>query len=337
MMIDEGEDMRITIKDVAKLANVSPSTVSRVLTDHPKISMATKERVWKAMKELDYHPNVTARKLATNATRTLGLVLPNDVKLLAENPFFIQVLTGITTYAQQKDYYIILTNASTEAEEIETLNHLFRSKLIDGVIMTVVREEDACANFLKENNHPFVVIGKPENTDNTLWVDNDNFQAMYEVVNHIIKQGNKRIAFIGGSEALTVTKNRLSGYQMALTNRGLHLEDALVKEVPFTEDAGYQATMDLIRTTEFDAIATTDDLIAVGALKALDDVGKKNVLVTGFNNTPIANYQNPPLTTVEINADKLGYFAAKLLIDKLQKVESNLNSYIVDTKLMQQT
>lgn len=328
--------MRITIKDVAKVASVSPSTVSRVLTDNPKISQATKERVWKAMKELDYHPNVTARKLATNATRTLGLVLPNDVKLLAENPFFIQVLTGITTYAQKKDYYIILTNAGTEEDEIDTLNHLFRSNLIDGVIMTVVREDDKCANFLRENNHPFVVIGKPEETDETLWVDNDNFQAMYEVVNHIIKKGNKRVAFIGGSEALTVTKNRLSGYQMALTNRGLHFEEALVKEVKFTEAAGYDATMALIKETNFDAIATTDDLIAVGALKALKDSGRENVLVTGFNNTPIANYQNPPLTTVEIYADKLGYYAAKLLIEKLQKVDSSLNSYIVDTKLMKQ-
>ncbi len=199
--------MRITIKDVAKLANVSPSTVSRVLTDNPKISLATKERVWKAMKELDYHPNVTARKLATNATRTIGLVLPNDVKLLAENPFFIQVLTGITSYAQEKDYYIMITNAGTEEDEINALNHLFRSNLIDGVIMTVIREDDKCVQFLQENSHPFVVIGKPHDTDNILWVDNDNFQAMYEVVNHIIRKGNKNIAFVGGNEELTVTKN----------------------------------------------------------------------------------------------------------------------------------
>lgn len=329
--------MRVTIKEVAKLAGVSPSTVSRVLTGHPKISQGTKENVWRAMKELDYHPNVTARKLATNATRTLGLVLPNDVKLLAENPFFIQVLTGITSYAQEKDYYIILTNAGTEEDEIKALNHLLKSNLIDGVIMTVVREEDQCAAFLRENNHPFVVIGKPDDTDNTLWVDNDNFQAMYEVVNYIIKEGNKRIAFIGGSEALTVTKNRLSGYEMALNNRGLHLDKCLIKEVPFTEDAGYEATKALIAETEFDAIATTDDLIAVGALKALKDAGREDVLVTGFNNTPIANYQNPPLTTVEINSAELGHYAAKLLIEKLQNVDSSFNSYIVDTELIKQS
>lgn len=328
--------MRVTIKDVAKLADVSPSTVSRVLTNHPKISQATKENVWRAMKELDYHPNVTARKLATNATRTIGLVLPNDVKLLKENPFFIQVLTGITSYAQEKDYYIILTNAGSEDDEIAALNHLFRSNLIDGVIMTVVREEDKCVAFLRENNHPFVVIGKPVDTDETLWVDNDNFQAMYEVVNYIIKKGNKRIAFIGGAEALTVTKNRLSGYKMALKNRGIHLDDALVKEATFTETAGYDAAVELIKTTDFDAIATTDDLIAVGVLKALKDHEIEDILVTGFNNTPIANYQNPPLTTVEINADELGHYAAKLLIEKLQSIETGFNSYIIDTELIKQ-
>jgi DNA-binding LacI/PurR family transcriptional regulator len=200
--------------------------------------------------------------------------------------------------------------------------------------MTVVREEDKCAQFLKDNNHPFVVIGKPEETDDMIWVDNDNFQAMYEVVNHIIRKGNKRIAFIGGNEALTVTKNRLSGYKMAITNRGLHVEPELIKEVKFTEEEGYKATLELIEETSFDAIATTDDLIAIGALKAIRDSGKEDILVTGFNNTPIATYQNPPLTTVEINADKLGYYAAKLLIGKLQREEASLNSYIVDTRLI---
>lgn len=329
--------MSITIKDVAKLAKVSPSTVSRVLTDNPKISLATKERVWIAMKELDYHPNATARKLATNATKTIGLVLPNDVKLLAENPFFIQVLTGITTYVREKGYYIIITNAGTEEDEIETLNHLFRSNLIDGVIMTVIRENDKCAKFLKDNNHPFVVIGKPVDTDNMMWVDNDNFQAMYEVVNYIIRKGNQRIAFIGGSKALTVTKNRLSGYKMALSNRGLHLDESLIREVDFSEEDGYRVTKELLNTSEFDAIATADDLIAVGVLKALKEAGREDILVTGFNNIPLARYQNPPLTTVEINADKLGYYAVKLLINKLQNEKTNLNSYIVDTKLMQQT
>lgn len=326
--------MRKTIKDVAKLANVSPSTVSRVLTENPKISMSTKERVWKAMKELDYHPNVTARKLATNATRTIGLVLPNDVKLLAENPFFIQVLTGITSYAQENGYYIILTNAGTEGDEISAVNHLFRCNLIDGVILTVIKEEDKCVKFLQENDYPFVVIGKPMEIDDTLWVDNDNFQAMYDVVNYIIGQGNKYVAFIGGNEKLTVTKNRKAGYIMALTNRGLHIDESLIKEVEFSQAGGYDAAVSLVENTNLDSIATTDDLIAIGALKALKDLGREDILVTGFNNTPIANYQNPPIPTVEINADKLGHFAAKLLIEKLQNKKSALNNYIVDTKLI---
>lgn len=326
--------MRVTIKEVAKLAGVSPSTVSRVLTDHPKISQATKDRVWKAMKELDYHPNVTARKLATNATKTIGLLLPNDVKLLAENPFFIQVLTGITTYAQSKGYYIMLTNADSSEGEIDALRHLFRSNLIDGVIMTVVREDDKCVEFLQEGKHPYVVIGKPNDTDSTLWVDNDNFQAMYEMVNHLIKLGNQKIAFIGGSSELTVTKNRRSGYEMALTNRGLHLEEDLIKGVKFSEAGGYAAAKELLETTQFDAIATTDDLIAVGALKALKDSNIENITVTGFNNTPVGKYQTPPLLTVEINAVELGHYAAKLLIEKLTNVESTLNSYIVDTELI---
>ncbi len=121
---------------------------------------------------------------------------------------------------------------------------------------------------------------------------------------------------------------------MALTNRGLHVDENLIKEVSFSEDSGYEITKELLKNNEIDAIATTDDLIGVGALKAIKELNREDVLVTGFNNTPIANYQNPPLPTVEINADRLGHFAAKLLIEKLQKKKSGLNNYIVDTELI---
>jgi len=325
--------MRVTIKDVAKIANVSPSTVSRVITNNPKISEATREKVWDAMKELNYHPNVTARKLATSATKTLGLLLPNDAESLAKNPFFIQVLTGITSYAQDHGYYIMIANAGTEEEEIDTVKHLINSNLIDGVIMTILREDDQCVKFLQENDHPYVIIGKPNNTEDILWVDNDNFQAMYEVVNHVIRNGNKKIAFIGGHQSLTVTQNRFEGYEMALKNRGLTVDRKLIKEVEFDENAGYLATLELLNEETPDAIVTTDDLIAIGAMKALQEKGIIDISVSGFNNIPGTKYQNPTLTSVEIHADMLGHYAAKLLIDKLQHVDTNLNNYIVDTDL----
>jgi len=132
--------LAITIKDIAKLANVSPSTVSRVISNSPKISQETKEKVYKAMKELNYEPNVIARSLANNSTRILGLILPTSEDDLFENPFFMQAMKGISVYAQKKGYYTMYAFSDNEEKELEFIKHYVRSKLVDGIILFTSRQ-----------------------------------------------------------------------------------------------------------------------------------------------------------------------------------------------------
>ena len=190
--------MPVTIREVAKLAGVAPSTVSRVIANNPKITDETKEKVYIAMKELNYRPNAIARSLASNKTNTLGLIIPNSDENLFSNPFFIQVMRGISIYSQKNDYHIMYTYTSKHEEEIEFIEEFIRSGLVDGVILMTTMENDGCIEYLKSKEFPFVVIGRPEVIDHTLWVDNDNFQATYNIVSRLVNDGFKKIGFVGG-------------------------------------------------------------------------------------------------------------------------------------------
>jgi len=335
-MMGSGSNMNVTIKEVAKLANVSPSTVSRVIADNPKISAETKQIVYKAMEELKYSPNAIARSLANKSTRTLGIILPSTDENLFANPFFIQAMKGISIYAQKKGYYIMYTHSGNEDESLNIIMDYIKSGWVDGVILLTAMENDRCISYLKKANRPFVVIGRPENTQDTLWVDNDNFQAMYSVVNYLIDKGHRNIGFIGGPHHFNVTKDRLDGYKRALRVRGLSVDEGIILSVTdYSEACGYEAMMNMMKNKTPSAVVTTDDLISYGVLKVLKEYQDLNIEVVGFNNTPLASYQTPPLSSVDINAEKLGYYAAKLLIEKLGKVEGAVNHYIVETNLIE--
>ncbi|PJI07484.1 MULTISPECIES: LacI family DNA-binding transcriptional regulator [Clostridium] len=326
--------MGVTIKDVAELANVSPSTVSRVLNKNKKISHSTQERVIKAARKLDYHPNAIARSLANHSTNTLGLIIPNEAEELFKNPFFIKTMTGISLCAHEKEYYIMYAFGSSEEEEVSFINKYIQSKLVDGIILLTSRSNDKCIKFLKDIQYPFVVIGRPENSEGVMWVDNDNFKAMYSIVDSLITRGASSVAFIGASKEFNMSKDRLDGYKRALIAHGKSIDESIIiEQKSFTEKDGYEAMKQIVKSKMPSAVVTTDDLLAFGVLKFLREINEENVSVVGFNNTPLAEYQVPPLASVDINSEKLGYYAAKLLIDRLQNKPDLQNHFIIDTFL----
>ncbi len=339
--------MKTTIKDVAQRAGVSPSTVSRVIHHNDRISEPTRVRVFQAMEELQYHPNAMASSLASRSTHTLGLILPNSTDDLFVNPFFISAMRGISVYAQPGGYKIMYTFSRSEEEELQYIHEYIQSQWVDGIILFTAREKDRCVQLLREKQFPFVVIGKPEasspDSDNTTaWVDNDNFQAMYKVVNHLLDRGKSRIAFVGGPAKMQVTRNRLAGYRQALINRGIQPRPELILTgSDFSENTGYSCMHQLLDTASSDAggpridgVAATDDLLAFGILHTLEEQGFADIAVTGFNNSQRGAYQHPTLTTVDIRPETLGTRAAELLIKKLQGEPLPHNNYIVETELI---
>lgn len=227
------------------------------------------------------------------------------------------------------------TYSNNEDQEVEYIENLMNSRRVDGIILPIARKDDKCIAYLKEADYPFVVIGKPENTEGILWVDNDNFNAMYSVVNYLIQKGERKIAFIGGSPTLNVTINRLEGYKKALENIGLEIDENMIQVSEFSEISGYDAMKKILDKSTPTSVVTTDDLIAFGASKAIKELSDHPISIVGFNNTPLAAYRNPTLTSVDINSEKLGYFAVKLLINKLENEKEYINNYIIDTKLVE--
>lgn len=327
--------MKVTIKEVAREANVSPSTVSRVISNSSQISEETKERVREAINKLKYKPNAIARSLANQKSRILGVVLPNESQDLITNTFFIQAMKGMSRYAQNKKYYITYAFSEDEKTELEYINNFITSNLVDGICLLRARADDGSIKFLKDAEFPFVVIGRPEEADGVLWVDNDNFQATYNLVNELIKKGHKSIAFLGAKKEWNVTKDRFNGFKVACEINGISIQDKMVVMMnDFNEDEGKIGAIKLLENAAPTAIIAEDDILAFGILKVLREKNIKNIEVVGFNNNPLSEFQTPSLSSIDINADELGYFAVKILIEHLEKSEMLINHHIVDSKLI---
>ncbi|MGL5755638.1 MAG: LacI family DNA-binding transcriptional regulator [Paraclostridium sp.] len=327
--------MKVTIKDVAKEAGVATSTVSRVLSNNSKISDETKDRVNEAIKKLNYKPNAIARSLANNKTRILGVILPNEAQDLLTNSFFINAMKGISIYAQSKDYYITYVFTKENKTELDSIKDIVGANLIDGIILLRAKENDKGISYLKEIKFPFSVIGRPEDSSDVLWVDNDNFQATYNVVNKFIQNGHKTIGFIGAIESLNMSKDRLKGYKMALEINGIEIcKDLILHGKDFNELEGYNC-MNELANHNVSAVITTDDLLAFGVRKLLVNKNLNNISLVGFNDTQLDKYQEPPLASVNINADELGYYATKLLIEKLEDKNLENKHYIVKTEFIE--
>lgn len=311
----------VTIKDIAKATGVSPSTVSRVIADHPRISAETKKKVRKAMKELGYHPNVHARNLVAKSTKAIGVVLPLSADKALQNPFFPEVLRGIGSITHKEKYTMVLSSGQTEEELLAEVERMVYGSYVDGMILLYSRVNDPVTNFLRERNFPFVIVGKPfEYMNEITHVDNDNFTAAKEITEHLIEQGHEKIAFIGGAQDLFVTMDRQKGYETALKEAGLEIREDYHIHTEFLRSAGREAVESLSVLDERPTgIVISDDLISLGVLSMLEDSGVRvpeDVSIVSFNNVYLSEITRPALTTVDIQIYELGAQSAKALIEK---------------------
>lgn len=328
----------VTIKDVAERAGVSPSTVSRVISDSPRISEKTKEKVRQAMKELGYHPNAIARSLVNKTTKTIGIVMPRSAEHVFLNPFFPEALRGIAKCAHDEEYCLLLTTGNTEKEQMESLNSIVFGGRVDGLILMYSRVNDAILHKVMELNLPFSMIGRPYNDENINYVDNDNVKAAYEATNFLIKKGHRRIGLINGSLNLVVSLDRFEGYKKALIENKIKLDESLLTSSDFVQQGGYDCMKIILSNPNPPtAVLVTDDLMAFGAIRAARELGFKvphDISILSFNNIPLAEHATPPLSSVDINAYKLGFEAARLLIDEIMGKNKEKQKIIVETKLM---
>ena len=312
--------MPVTIKDVAKAAGVSPSTVTRVIQNKSTISDETKKRVRKAMKELNYHPNLNARSLVSSYTQVIGLVLPDDSDVFYQNPFFPSVLRGIAQVASENHYAIQIATGKDEKERLNAISQMVYGKRVDGLIFLYAQENDPLVKLVSEEQFPFLILGKSLSPFIPL-VDNDNIQAGFDATEYFIKKGCNRIAFIGGAKKLYVTQDRLTGYEQALQEHKLPLDSQRTFFADeFLEEKGYKFSKRLFKhDPQTDAIITTDSLLAEGVCNYLND-HNLNIPVLSFDSV------NPRLNLaayVDINSLSLGRTSFETILQIISDTKEN--------------
>lgn len=313
----------VTIKDVAKEANVAPSTVSRVIADNPRISEKTKKRVKEVMERLGYHPNFQARSLAANSTQTIGVVMPSSAFYSFQNPFFPEVLRGISKNAHENKYGIYLSTGSTEEEIYNEVISMVMGRRVDGIILLYSRVNDRTMKYLLESDFPFTVVGRPyDDGEKITYVNNDNILLAKQITNYLISLGHKNIAFVGGDQEFVVTNDRLEGYRMALHEAGYQINDRyfIPREVIF--ENGKDAICSLMSLDPPpSAMVTQDDLMAYEMVSHLGTLNIKvpdGISIVSFNNLDLSEHSNPPITSVDIGTFNLGFEATRCLIEKIE-------------------
>ncbi|MGT2951092.1 LacI family transcriptional regulator [Streptococcus cuniculi] len=302
--------MRATIKDVAKLAGVSPSTVTRVIQNSSAISQKTKDSVRKAMAELNYHPNLNARSLVSSYTQVIGLVLPDDSDIFYQNPFFPTALRGISQVAADHNYAIQISTGKDEEQRLEAISQMVYGRRVDGLIFLYSKPDDPLVQLAIQHKFPFLILGKAASPFISL-VDNDNIQAAFEATSYFIQKGYRNLAFVAGNKELVVSQDRYKGYKKALKAYNIPLDDSKVKFSSgfLLEDSSYKLMKKLMKQ-EPDAIVTTDTMVAEGILHYLNEI---NV------HLPIISFDSvkPKLSIdayVDVHAIQLGRVACDTLL-----------------------
>ncbi len=308
-----------TLEEIAKLAGVSRSTVSRVVNDHPNVREPVRERVWQVVRKAGYQPHAAARSLVTRRTRIVGVIIPEAVTTLFTDPFFAHLLCGITQTCNSQRYYLMLSLFNDPVGPEEMYRRVVRSGHLEGVVVASTRADDPLIARLLHDSVPLVMVGRHPD-DRVGYVDIDNVAAARMAVEHLARLGHSRIATITGPLNMTSAEDRLTGYQQALESQRLPVDEALVVEGNFTEASGAAAARRLL-SRSVTAIFAASDIMALGALKVIREADLRvpeDVALVGFDDLPVASALQPALTTVRQPIEQMGSMAADLLLSLLE-------------------
>jgi DNA-binding LacI/PurR family transcriptional regulator len=333
------ESKMVTIKDIAREAGVSPSTVSRVLSGKAKISPETTKRVMEAIEKLGYIPNASAKSLVMKKAYSVGIFMPRRLEQTLTSTFFDQVVSGICSYINNTEYEIVLSIVPPEKEK-ESLERLIKSRKVDGFILLTSRINDYAIKYLRNLKFPFVLIGSPDkDKDYVNWVDSDNKKAAFDATEYLIRLGHTQIGFLGGMENLVLTQDRLSGYKSALSKYKIPVENQYIMFTEFDEQSSYEKAKQMLKLPNRPtAIVCIDEVVAYAAIRACRELDLKvgyDVSVIGFNESIFSKLSSPRLTTINTNVFYLGYYAAEMLIKELEEPYKTYKRLIVEHSIVE--
>lgn len=328
--------MAQTLEQIAKLAGVSRSTVSRVINEHPSVRDEVRARVWRIIREQNYQPHQAARTLVTRRTNVVGLIIPETVARLFTDPFFAQLIQGIAEVCNQRSYYLMLSLMIARMDRDALYRRILYSGQLDGLIIAAAPLDDPIMPRLEERLCPCVLVGRHPDYPHIPWVDVDNVAGARNLTEYLIGLGHRRIATITGPMNTIVGRERFEGYRQALAQAEIPHDDDLVAASDFTEDGGFRAMKRLLHAKPT-AVFAASDAMAAGAMQALVQAGLRvpdDVSVAGYDDAPTATLVDPSLTTVRQSAVELGKVAAETLISLLENPDTPVPSQKLSTSLV---
>ncbi|WP_109004324.1 LacI family DNA-binding transcriptional regulator [Streptomyces rishiriensis] len=304
-----------TLDEVAELAGVSRSVASRALNNAPHVSRVKREAVERAVRQLAYVPNPSARALATRQTGAAALVISGEDPSIFADPFFAQVIVGASAALEEADLHLMLCLAASDRGR-KRVEELFRSKGADGVMLMALREDDPLARMAQEAEIPVVFGGRPVGPAPRWYVDVDNVGGAREATEYLLSRGRTRVAAICGRMDTEAGRARYRGYRDAVLAAGLDPFPPL--EGDFTEPSGAAVMTALLANhPDVDGVCAANDNMAAGALRTLRETGRPvpaEVAVVGFDDLAIARIADPPLTTVHQPITEFGREMARMLV-----------------------
>lgn len=325
--------MAVTIKDVAALAGVSPSTVSRTCKDNPSISRETKEKVRKAMLQLGYEPNFQASNLASQNSKTIGIILPPSDRETFENPFFLETIRGISQFCNGRQYISTIVTGQNSEELLGAIRTMVRSGQVDGFILLYSKADDAIIEYLNEEGLLYVLVGKAQQFANlTIYIDNDNVLAGKEATDYLYDLGHRKIAYLGSESIKLFSADRKTGYQLSILQHDLVAEKKYTIEVNDVYLDECKPLLEMLQSEDRPtAIVVSDDILAVSLERVCIQCGlsiPEDLSIISFNDSLFARLTHPPLTSIDVNSCQLGIEAASQLINHIE------NPNLVATKII---
>lgn len=310
-----------SIDQVAELAFVSRSVVSRVINNHPNVSDEAKKRVLEVIKKYNYKPSSVARGLATNHSYEIGILAPRRCDEALANGFWSLLHLGIFEECIQKGYFVTLSPISTDIGA-KINEHILDDKRLDGYILLTQEVTDFVIDKINERDIPMVLVGHGPGNSNLNSVDIDNFSGAYKATNHLIELGHEHIGIILASLKMQESTDRLEGYKKAMEDAGLSVSDSHISIDNYSQKHGFDTIKDWIdKKLDFSAVFCTSDTLAMGALLALDRENisvPEEIAIVGFDDLPFAQYTIPPLSTIRQPIYNKGKRAASLLINQIE-------------------
>lgn len=311
---------KTTIHDIARKLNITASTVSRALKDHPRISTETKKAVLKVAEKLNYQPNHIAAALRNGRSNIIGIIVPS-----VDRSLFSLIVRGIEEIANKAKYNVMVCQHYDSYEkEVQNINALLNAQ-VDGIIVSFAKETDDFSHFLKvkEKGIPLIMFDRGNNDLEVSQVVVDDYFGSYKAVEHLIQQGCKRIAHFTNNKKLSIYKDRLRGYREALEANGLQFDQSLIVESNLQLDDGRSSMEHLMKLPVLpDGVFAASALSTLGAMQVLQEKGfrvPEDIALVAFTNEQYCNFTAPTLTAVDQHSMRMGNAAAEIFLEEINK------------------